>query len=110
MEPFKEALACSMASLAIPPLLNWAEVTKSVQQVKVGDALYASPARTMNQIVKSGGGVGSGGLKRLALTGLDSSMAREVFYNASRWVLYGAISKHMLSSSEDGSSEQFGTR
>ena len=107
MEPFKEALACSLASLAIPPLLNWAEVTKSVQQTNVGSPLFASPKATITEIVKRGGGVGKGGVSRLALTGLDSSMAREVFYNASRWVLYSYVSKHIIS---EGDSDEFGKR
>ncbi|GMH94191.1 hypothetical protein TrVE_jg1254 [Triparma verrucosa] len=98
----KEALACSLASMTIPPLVNWAEVIKSVQQTERSRKEFNTPLRTVTQIVNTGG------VGRLLLTGLDSSMAREIFYNASRWVLYENITKGLLADVPLNNVEKFG--
>ena len=91
LHTMKEMAAFAVASTTFPPFLNWAENAKSVAQHHRGNPSFATIPLTMRQIVQRHG------LSRLLVTGMGTSVAREVCYNTSRWMLYTHFRKKDMS-------------
>ena len=94
LEAMREAAAIAIASMTFPPLLNWAENAKSVAQHHRKDPRFATIGSTIGEIVRQHG------YWRLVTTAINTSLAREVFYNTSRWMLYSHVRHIDMSLSE----------
>jgi len=100
--PVRESCAVASASLVYPPLLNWAEVGKTLVQVKKCDGVRADFFRSSANLVRERGWA------RLFLVGLDTSLVREVAYNTTRWALYGAARERFGGRDQLGYGARFG--
>ena len=90
----REAMAIALASMTFPPFLNWAENAKSVAQLHHTDPRFASLQLTARAIVQKHG------ICRLATTAIGTSLAREICYNTSRWMLYSSLRRKDMSTPE----------